>query len=74
MSSGKSIVRISCYTISIGGDSIVAADYVSVETMADLIVYLDAKKEIGDTMTLSLLRNGNLRRIRSTIGENPDSS
>jgi len=67
-------VRIGCYTISIGGDIIVAADYVSVETMADLIVYLDAKKEIGDTMTLSLLRNGNLRRIRSTIGENPDSS
>ena len=67
-------MRIGCYTISIGGDIIVAADYVSVETMADLIVYLDAKKEIGDTMTLSLLRNGNLRRIRSTIGENPDSS
>jgi len=74
LSNGDRVVRIGRYAIPIGGDIIVAVDDVSVETMANLTVYLEAETRIGDSVTLSVLRNGRLRKIRSPIGENPGDS
>lgn len=55
----------------IGGDVIVAIDDQPVTGMDDLIVYLVKETRPGQEVTLTLLRNGEERRIAVKLGKRP---
>ncbi len=67
-------VEIDGAQLSIGGDVIVAIDGQPVAEIDDVIVYLVKETQPGDTITLTLLRNGQERQIDVTLAERPRDS
>jgi S1-C subfamily serine protease len=57
-------------TPGIGGDVITAVDGKSVAAVPDLSSYI-ANKSVGDTVTLSILRNGSTQDVQVTLGARP---
>jgi S1-C subfamily serine protease len=58
-------------TLPPGGDVILAVDGNSVTDVDQLANYLDSQKRAGDTVTLTVLRNGQETAIDATLGEWP---
>jgi S1-C subfamily serine protease len=57
--------------IAAGGDIITALDGKPVKRPEDFISYLETSKKAGDTLTLSILRNGQPQGIQITLGQRP---
>lgn len=55
---GSRRTRIGPYIIPLGGDVIVAIDGTAVDSMADLTVYLEMNTAVGQTIRLTVVRNG----------------
>jgi putative serine protease PepD len=55
------------------GDIITAVDKVTVSQVADISNYL-ATKQVGDAVTLAILRNGQPQTVQVTLGAWPDTS
>lgn len=55
-----------------GGDVIIAADGETVGSVEELADYLDREKRPGDTVELSIVRNGEELTIEATLAEWPD--
>jgi 2-alkenal reductase len=64
-------VTIDGAEVQIGGDVIVAIDDQPVTSMDDLIVYLVKKTHPGQKVVLTVLRDGDERRIEVRLGERP---
>ena len=58
-------------TEEVGGDVIVAVDGHPVTKMADLMVYLEEHKSPGDTIDLTVLRDGKEKHISLTLDKRP---
>lgn len=56
--------------IIVGGDVITAVDGQPVKTYEDLISYLFNKTEVGQQITLTLLRSGKEKIVKVTLGSN----
>ncbi len=56
-----------------GGDIIIAIDGVEVTGMDDIIAYLQNSTEVGQVVTLTVLRDGQEKTIQVELGERPDS-
>ncbi len=54
-----------------GGDLITAIDGRSIMTFGDLLKYLINNKKPGDTITLTILRNGSTKEIELKLGSRP---
>ncbi len=54
-----------------GGDLIVAVDGETVNSFEDLISYLVFESEVGQTVTLTVLRNGSEVDVEVTLGARP---
>jgi serine protease Do len=59
--------------LRIGGDVIVAIDGQPVEDFDDLTIYLVRSTEVGQEITLTVLRDGRERQVKVTLGERPGS-
>jgi S1-C subfamily serine protease len=70
---GSQRTRIGPYLIPLGGDVIAAVDGVPVKTMADLTVYLELKTAVGETVKLTVLRNGSSLEVPVKLGARPQS-
>ncbi len=57
--------------IPIGGDLIIAIDEQEVRNFNDLISYLVSQKSPGDTVTLTILRDGEEKQVDLTLSERP---
>jgi S1-C subfamily serine protease len=57
-------------SISVGGDIIAGIDGNDVRNKHDLLLYLTGKK-VGDSVELSIIRNGNQEKLTVTLGERP---
>ena len=57
--------------IPIGGDIITAIDGVEVTSLEDIIRYLETETEVGQTVTLTVVRNGDPLTVDVTLGERP---
>jgi S1-C subfamily serine protease len=57
--------------IPIGGDLIVAIDGQGVRSLQDLTVYLEDQRAVGDTVTLTVLRNGSPQDLAVTLAPRP---
>ena len=59
--------------IPVGGDIVVALDGTMVSDMDQVTQYLEKNKKIGDTVVLTLVRDGRRMDVRVTLGELPRS-
>jgi len=57
--------------VVVGGDIITAIDGQRVGRPEDFVAYLESNKRAGDTVTLTILREGQQRDVQVTLGERP---
>ena len=57
--------------LNAGGDLIVGVDGRDVRVFGDLLTYLMTSKSPGDTIVLSVLRNGERKEVSITLGKRP---
>lgn len=68
---GTREVRVRGARILLGGDIITAIDGHPVSSFDELVSYLVNHTEVGRTVTLTILRDGQEREVRVTLGERP---
>jgi len=67
ISAGNRQARFGRYIMPIGGDIITAVNDTPVETLQDLMVYLEMQTSIGDTVQLTVIRNGAVQIVPVTL-------
>lgn len=71
ISGGEELKDINGRQIELGGDVIVAVDSTSIRKIEDLISYLQSERSMGDTVILSVVRDGRTQDIRMTVEARP---
>jgi serine protease Do len=56
---------------TVGGDVITAIDGQPIHTMSDIIAYLAIHTQVDQTVTLTILRNGQPKDVKVTLGTRP---
>ena len=64
-------VTVDGQSISVGGDVITAFQGLPVKEMDDLISYLSSQGQVGQEVTLTILRNGQEQKVQVTLGARP---
>jgi S1-C subfamily serine protease len=64
-------VQIGDIGIELGGNVILAVDNVLVRKTADLLGYLEASTEVGETITLTIWRDGEIGQLNATLVARP---
>jgi S1-C subfamily serine protease len=67
-------VTIDGQTATVGGDVIVGVDGEPVKSFEDLVAYLANSTEVGQTITLSVLRDGKETQLDLTLAARPSTS
>jgi len=57
----------------VGGDVITAIDGIKLATWDDLSAYLQEKTDVGQTVTLSIVRDGKETTVQATLADTPES-
>jgi S1-C subfamily serine protease len=57
-----------------GGDVIVGIDGDTIREFEQLVSYIEKNKSPGDSVILSVFRNGNITDVEATLGERPSPS
>ena len=68
---GSRLVRIGRYQIPLDGDIIVAVNDQPVDNFEDLTVYLETQTTVGDTVQLTIIRDGEEQTLSVTLDERP---
>ncbi len=71
LEAASSTVNTPFGTLPTNGDVITAINGTPVTQMSDLISYLDDQTRPGDTVTLSILRNGSPMQVQATLAPRP---
>lgn len=66
-------VTILGQTVQVGGDVITAVNGQAVNSIDDLIAYLNDNTSVGQTVTMTVLRNGKETSVDVTLGSRPSS-
>ncbi len=74
ITSGSQRLRFGPYIIPLGGDIITAINEVQVTSKQDLMVYLETETNIGDTINLTIIRDGKIQEVEITLSSQPSSS
>ncbi len=69
---GDKIVRFGNYRVPVGGDIITALDGEPVADFQDLTVYLETQKRVGDTIEVTIIRDGEEQVVTATLEERPE--
>lgn len=56
---------------TVGGDIITAIDGQAINSMSDIIAYLAIHTQVGQTVTLTIMRNGQTQTVQVTLGNRP---
>ncbi len=56
---------------TVGGDVITAIDGQTINSMSDIIAYLAIHTQVGQTISLTILRNGQTQNVKVTLGTRP---
>jgi len=73
LAAGNATVEMAGAQVKAGGDVITAVDDETIAGMEDLIAAVNAK-EPGDSVTLTVLRDGSSRDVTVKLGDRPDSA
>lgn len=68
---GSRIAQIGRYRVPLGGDIITAVDGEPLEGYQDLTVYLETRTRVGDTVYVTVIRDGAEQTIAVTLDERP---
>lgn len=68
---GSHVVRIGRYQVPLGGDIITAINSEPLNDLQDLTVYLETETVVGDTVELTIIRDGKDQAIPVTLEERP---
>jgi S1-C subfamily serine protease len=68
---GNRVVRIGSSNIPLGGDIITALNGQSIATYRELNVYLETRTRVGDTVEVSIIRDGQPMTISVVLAERP---
>jgi len=68
---GSRVVRIGNYQIPLDGDIIIAIDGEPVNDFQTLTVYLETETTVGDTVDVTIIRDGEELTVLVTLGERP---
>ena len=68
---GNRLVQIGRYRLPLGGDIITAVNGEPIADYQDLTVALETRTRVGDTVTVTVVRNGEERTVDVTLGERP---
>jgi S1-C subfamily serine protease len=68
---GSRVVRIGQYQIPLDGDIIIAVNGEPVNNFRELTVYLETQTKVGDTVDMTIIRDGQQQTVRITLGEQP---
>jgi S1-C subfamily serine protease len=69
---GRRRVQAANRIVILGGDIITAIDGVKLKSVDDLTGYLDAQREVGDTVRLEIVREGRPMSLQVRLTELPD--
>ena len=69
---GRRRVQAANRLVILGGDIITAVDGIKLKSVDDLTGYLDAQREVGDTVRLEIVRDGRPTSLQVRLGEMPD--
>jgi S1-C subfamily serine protease len=68
---GDRQIEVRGATVTAGGDIIVAIDGYQLRDFDDLIAYLVRETEVGQTVVLDIIRDGEEIQVEATLGERP---
>ncbi|MFN3928399.1 MAG: S1C family serine protease, partial [Thermoflexus sp.] len=68
---GRREVLVRGVTVLLGGDIITAIDGHPISSFDELVSYLVNRTEVGQTVTLTILRDGQERQVQVTLEERP---
>jgi S1-C subfamily serine protease len=71
---GSILTEIDGREVELGGDVIIGIDNQSIRKIDDILSYLDREKKVGENVTLTILRNGQVQEIGLTLAARPDST
>lgn len=69
---GDQFIRLGRTILPVGGDIIVALNGESLADRRDLNVYLETQTRVGDTVEVTLIRNGREEQLSVQLDERPD--
>ncbi|MGD8397857.1 MAG: trypsin-like peptidase domain-containing protein, partial [Anaerolineae bacterium] len=70
---GDTPVQVAGRTIYAGGDIVVSIDDAEVKRFEDIINYLASDTAVGDTIVLTVVRDGATEQVEVTLEERPDN-
>ena len=68
---GDRVVQFGEFSLPVGGDVLVAIDEQPLRSSRELTLYLDTQTQVGQQVTLTLVRNGEELVIDATLGDRP---
>lgn len=71
---GNKQVTIAGQQVEVGGDVIVAVDGTPINSFDDLVTYLVRNTQVGQTINLTVLRNGGKTTVKLTLSARPTGS
>jgi len=71
LSGGNQVVRIGRYRIPLGGDIIMAIKGEPVADLRELTVYLETETQVGDTVGVTIIRDGEEQNVQVVLAERP---
>ncbi|MGD9030604.1 MAG: PDZ domain-containing protein, partial [Anaerolineae bacterium] len=66
---GDRVVQFGEFSLPVGGDVLVAIDEQPLRSSRELTLYLDTQTQVGQQVTLTLVRNGEELVLEATLGE-----
>jgi len=71
LKASETVVTVNGVQGTVGGDVITAIDGHTINSMSDLIAYLAINTQVGQTVSLTILRNGQNQTVQLTLGNRP---
>ena len=71
---GSILTKIDGRDVELGGDVIIGIDDKPIRKIDDLLSYLDKEKRVGENVTLSIVRNGQIEETDLTLATRPTST
>jgi S1-C subfamily serine protease len=71
---GTNTVRVDGRQVPLGGDIVIELDGHQVRKVDDILVYLQREKSVGDTMDVTVLRDGQLQHINLHLDARPSTT
>jgi S1-C subfamily serine protease len=69
---GEQLIRVGRQVLPVGGDIIVAVNGQPVQDSRELTIYLETKTRVGDTVELTIIRDGQEERLEVPLDQRPN--